>query len=153
LPFFVGQCTSTIDDKNRMVIPAKMRQAAGEDGERGYYLTQGAGGCIAIFTATRFEQVSAESAAKTVEIDADVDRARAVFAEAEFAKCDKQGRLVLPAHLLDELGIGKNILVCGNNDRIEVWDAVRWPDVRKASKELLAKRAKEAEQKRQAPEE
>ena len=62
MPLFSGEYPSTVDDKNRIIIPARMRQAAGRDGEAGYYVTRGIDDCITIQTAARFEKTGAETA-------------------------------------------------------------------------------------------
>ena len=68
---------------------------------------------------------------------------RAIFSKAEFAACDKQGRLLLPARLVDALHIGRQVVIIGVNDRIEVWDNARWNEVLKEAEQQLEKRAEE----------
>ena len=144
MPLFSGQHPSTIDDKNRIIIPAKMRQAAGRGGEAGYYVTRGIDDCIVVQVAARFESQATHDAGERVRQTAAgrmLERAR--FARAEFAKCDKQGRLLLPAPLLESLGIGRNVVIVGVNDRIEVWDAARWDAVIREAEQQLEKRAEQ----------
>ncbi len=144
MPLFSGECPSTIDDKNRIIVPAKMRQAAGEDGEAGFYVTRGVDDCITIQTGARFEQTSAATANEKIrQTAAGRMLERAIFSKAEFSKCDKQGRLLLPAKLLESLHIGKNVVIVGVNDRIEVWDAARWQAVLKEADQQLAQRAEQ----------
>ena len=138
MPLFSGEYPSTVDDKSRVIIPAKMRQAAGSDGELGYYVTRGIDDCIEIQTAPRFEQTGAAAADEKVrQTMAGRMLERAKFSRAEFAKCDKQGRLLLPARLTEALGIGRNVVIVGVNDRIEVWDAPRWEQAIKEAEEQL----------------
>lgn len=144
LPLFSGEHPSTIDDKNRVIIPAKMRAAAGRDGESGFYITRGIDDCITIQTAARFEQTSA-AAAESSNRQTAAGRMieRAIFSKAEFAQCDRQGRLLLPARLLQQLGIGRQVVIVGVNDRIEIWDQARWTEADKEAQQQLAKRADE----------
>ncbi len=144
MPLFSGEYTATRDDKNRIIIPAKMRQAAGNDGETGYYVTRGVDDCIVIQTASRFEQVSSAGADERFRQTA-VGRMveRAIFSKAEFASCDKQGRLLLPARLVESLNIGKNVVIVGVNDRIEVWDRDRWDEVLREAERQLQRQADE----------
>jgi len=129
VPLFASQHPSTIDDKNRVIIPARMRQAAGREGEAGFYVTRGIDDCIVIQTAARFEQTAAARAdARSRQTAAGRKLERAIFSKAEFAKCDRQGRLLLPARLTEELAIGRDVVIAGVNDRIEVWDARRWQE-------------------------
>ena len=144
MPLFSGQHPSTIDDKNRIIIPAKLRQVAGRDGEAGYYATRGIDDCIVIQTAARFEQTGASAADEKVrQTAAGRMLERAMFSRAEFVSCDKQGRFRLPAALIESLRIGKSVVIVGVNDRIEVWDAARWEQVIKEAEEQLAKQAEQ----------
>ena len=138
MPLFSGEFPSTIDDKNRVIVPAKLRQAAGSDGELGYYVTRGVDECIVIQTAARFEQTSSATAdSKLRQTAAGRMLERAIFSKAEFTKCDKQGRLLLPARLISALNIGKNVVIVGVNDRIEIWDAARWEQILKEAERQL----------------
>ena len=142
MPPFSGKSFTTRDDKNRIIIPAKMRKAAGPQGEEGYYVTRGIDECIVIQTVARFEQVSAASADTSIrQTEAGRRLEREIYSNAEFAKCDRQGRLLLPAELLADLGIGKEVVVAGVNDRIEVWDRAKWEEDRKKSKPDIGKNA------------
>ena len=127
MPLFSGEYPSTVDDKNRIILPAKLRQAAGRDGEAGYYVTRGVEKCLYIQTAARFE----ESAAARLDERIRHTRAgrkmeRAIFSKAEPGKCDRQGRFLLPAKLLQALGISREVMIVGVFDRIEVWDRAVW---------------------------
>ncbi len=144
MPFFSGEYPSTIDDKNRIIVPAKIRQAAGQDGEAGYYATRGIDDCIVIQTAARFEHAGAADADERIrQTAAGRMLERAIFSKAEFSKCDKQGRLLLPARLIASLGISKSVVIVGVNDRIEVWDAARWQEVVKQAERELQQRAEQ----------
>ena len=98
--------------------------------------------CIVVQTVARFEDVSAASADTRVrQTEAGRRLEREIYSNAEFAKCDRQGRLLLPAALLEDLGIGKEVVIAGVNDRIEVWDRVKWEEDRKKSKPDIGKNA------------
>ena len=138
LPLFSGEYLSTIDDKNRIIIPAKVRQAAGPDGELGYYVTRGIDECISIQTARRFEETSSAAADdKSRQTAAGRMLERLRLSQAEFGKCDRQGRFLLPARLIESLHIGKNVIIAGVNDRVEVWDAERWKQALKEAEQQL----------------
>jgi MraZ protein len=144
LPLFSGEYPSSRDDKNRIIIPAKMRQAAGRQGEAGYYVTRGVDDCIVIQTLERFEQAAAARAdSGTRQVGSGRKLERAIFSKAEYVKCDRQGRLLLPARLTEALNIGKNVVIVGVNDRIEVWDADRWKQVDEEAQRELEEHAEE----------
>lgn len=151
MPPFSGQVRTTRDSKNRVIIPSKMRRAAGDLAQEGFYVTEGMDGCIKIQTVARFVEVSEQDAKKTARNTmAGRMLERLSFANAEPTQCDRQGRLRLPAQLLQDLQIGKDLVVAGVNDRIEVWDAARWDQI---LEEARRHREKNAEQVHRGPEE
>ena len=144
MPLFAGEYPSTIDGKNRVIIPAKMRQAAGRDGEAGYYVTRGIDDCITIQTAACFEERSTAAANEKIrQTAAGRMLERAIFSKAVFTTCDKQGRCLLPARVIETLNIGKDVVIVGVNDRIEIWDAARWDEVIKEAEAQLGPKAEQ----------
>ena len=59
---------------------------------------------------------------------------RYFFASAVTAELDKQGRIVIPASLLDPAGIGGEVTVAGVYDHLEIWDRAKWREHGKRSK-------------------
>ena len=51
---------------------------------------------------------------------------RYFFASAAEAELDKQGRVMLPAALIDHAQLGREVVVAGVNDRLEIWDREAW---------------------------
>ena len=55
---------------------------------------------------------------------------RFFFASGAEAELDKQGRIVIPATLLESAGIGRDVTVAGIYDHLEIWDRAVWRDQR-----------------------
>ena len=51
---------------------------------------------------------------------------RHFFANATAGELDKQGRIVIPAILLEREGIGREVTVTGVYDHLEIWDRAAW---------------------------
>ncbi len=51
---------------------------------------------------------------------------RFFFAGAAEAEPDKQGRVLLPAHLREYAGLKRDVTVAGVSNRAEIWDTARW---------------------------
>ena len=58
------------------------------------------------------------------------DKARRVqrffFAGATEAELDRQGRVMIPAALIQHAGLGRNVVIAGMRDHLEIWDSVAW---------------------------
>lgn len=142
---FYGQQTKTLDDKERIIIPAEFRKAleADEESEAGggarkrgagqgeFFLTitPGQGKCISLFPAGSFIRLFLQFKPYDCFVDSDVQAyARLIAGRSHKSACDKQGRLSLPAHLRDDVGIKKDVVIVGVVDHVEVWDVDAWSD-------------------------
>ena len=51
---------------------------------------------------------------------------RYFFSGAAEAEVDKQGRVMVPSPLGDYAGLGKEVVVAGIRDHLEIWDRASW---------------------------
>jgi MraZ protein len=133
---FIGHSKHVFDPQTlRVIIPSKLRDAVPADElKEGFIAAVGLDGCLALYTTSGWRT----RAARTVnmgEFDARMFQ-RMLFGTAERVHCDAQGRCVLPRNLVDLLGLKEEVVVCGADDRIEIWPAKRWADV-EASQRLF----------------
>ena len=119
----LGEYEHTIDDKNRLTLPAKFRQEfAG-----GLVLTRGMDGCLYAYTREDWERL-VESRLATLDPLSREGRLmqRFFFSAAAEAEPDKQGRIMVPAALAEHAGLGRDVVVAGVRDHLEIWDRAAW---------------------------
>jgi MraZ protein len=51
---------------------------------------------------------------------------RYFFSGAAEVEVDKQGRVMVPSPLGDYAGLGKEVVVAGIRDHLEIWDRASW---------------------------
>jgi MraZ protein len=51
---------------------------------------------------------------------------RVFFSGASEADLDKQGRVMIPAQLLEHAKLGREVVVAGVHDHLEIWDRAAW---------------------------
>jgi len=51
---------------------------------------------------------------------------RFFYAGATEAELDKQGRVGIPAALLEHAKLGRDVVVAGVHDHLEIWDRAAW---------------------------
>ena len=136
----LGEYEHTLDDKNRLTLPAKFREAfAG-----GVVVTRGMDGCLAVFTREawdEFVRVRLEGL-NTFSKEAR-QMTRFMFAGAAEAEPDRQGRIMLPPALIQHAALGREVVVAGVRDHVEIWDRAAWREQLKdveGSVELVAER-------------
>jgi MraZ protein len=117
---FSGSYERAVDPKGRFNLPFRYRRGA--EGERDdYVVTLGVDGNLSIYPADVWEDVfrTAKLGATTAKEQAII---RHVSANTFDLTPDKQGRVLVPPHLLAGAGIDKKVLVVGYGNHLELWD-------------------------------
>jgi MraZ protein len=119
----LGEYEHTIDEKNRLTLPAKFRRAFAD----GIFVTKGFDPCLHAYTRDDWEQLVGERMAEVDPLSKEGRRLeRFLFAGATEAELDRQGRVMIPAPLLEYAQIGREVVVAGVKSRVEIWDRARW---------------------------
>jgi MraZ protein len=118
---FLGTYEHGLDDKGRMVLPAKIRAQLGETGVLGK-----ADGCLGLWTQEGFDVVTMQLEDKVEAGEATQRALRQFTSHAVEVTPDQQGRIVIPKTLRDYAGLGTEVVITGMRRRAEIWDAARW---------------------------
>jgi len=119
----LGEYEHTIDDKNRLTLPAKFRR----EFEEGIVVTRGMDGCLYAYAPGEWNRVVDSRLATLHPLSQEGRRMqRFFFAGAAESVPDKQGRVSLPAALLHHAKLGRDVVVAGVNDHLEIWDRAAW---------------------------
>ena len=111
----LGEFEHTIDDKNRLTLPAKFRQAL----SGGLVITRGMDGCLYCYPQASWERLVEERLSGLDPLSREGRQLhRFFFAGASEAEPDKQGRVMLPASLAKNAGIDREVVVAGVNDHL-----------------------------------
>ena len=118
----LGEHDHTLDDKNRLTLPAKLREQLGDE----VVITRGLDGCLFVYSRAAFE-VLAERMGTLDPLNRETrTMQRYFFTGAPPVELDKAGRMVIPAALLEGAGIGREVTVAGVYDHLEIWDRAAW---------------------------
>ena len=121
---FMSEYNHSIDAKGRMIVPAKFREALGND----FIVTQGLDGCLFVFPNSEW-QVFEEKLRGLPVSNKDARKfSRFFLAGAASVELDSQGRILLPAVLRKFAGLEKEAVVVGVGSRVEIWDKARWEE-------------------------
>ena len=122
--FLTGRSCHQVDDKGRIRIPAKFKDALGLHP----FITVGKNKCLYIFPKDEAERILSERFADVDGFSDDprLNAMRKIFSRGDFVEEDKQGRLTLPTYLLEYAGITKNEVRVGMRNRVELWSEEAW---------------------------
>ena len=131
-PLLVGEFDFTLDAKNRVAIPARLRPHFAE----GIYVTRWYEGSLAGFSPEEFERHMEEQTLSGPPLSSKVRaQRRFVAAGAAWEELDRQGRITIPAKLLEYASIAREVTIIGVRDHIEFWDRAAWAEYLKDTEE------------------
>ena len=120
--FFMGTYTPKLDDKGRLILPAKFREELSD----GLVLTRGQERCIYVFSEREFARVHEQMRSAPLSSKQARDYIRVFLSGASDEVPDKQGRVTVPVPLRQYAGLDRELAVVGAGSRAEVWDAAAW---------------------------
>ncbi len=127
---FLGQYQTTMDNKGRFALPSKLRSVVGADKksllEGDLVITKGLEGCLSLYPNVEWEQIKSRLSSLNFTKKDSRLFSRRFYASAGVVNPDKNGRIVIPSHLITEGKLQKDLLVIGVNNWIEIWDPIRY---------------------------
>lgn len=119
---FTGEYQHSVDEKGRLIMPAKLREALGDV----FMITKGLDGCL--FVYPREEWNVLEDKLKKLPFTNKDARAFARFFFSGAAECetDKQGRALINGNLREYAGINRDVVIIGVGTRLEIWAKENW---------------------------
>ena len=121
---FMGEYNHTIDPKGRLIIPAKFREALGDE----FVVTKGLDGCLFVYANTEWNNF--EEKLRTLPLTNKNARQFTRFFLAGAAACevDKQVRILIPQVLREFAKLEKDVVLVGVASRIEIWSKEVWEE-------------------------
>ncbi|GEO95986.1 transcriptional regulator MraZ [Kocuria turfanensis] len=122
MSMFLGTYSPRLDEKGRLILPAKYREELAE----GLVLTRGQERCLYVFSVREFERVHEQLRAAPLSSKQARDYIRVFLSGASDEVPDKQGRVTIPPPLREYAGLDRELAVIGAGTRAEIWDAQAW---------------------------
>jgi MraZ protein len=120
---FLGQFQHNLDDKGRLMIPARYRELLAA----GAYITQGFDRCLMVMTDVHFNQVYERINSMNPADNTTRMLRRLILSNAYPVEVDKVGRILVPQNLRNFIGIESGeLVVAGQGDYFEVWTPEEW---------------------------
>ena len=134
---FYGEFKHTLDRKQRIIIPAKFREALKEHYVERFFITRGLDKCLFMFVEDEWK--IQEQKFKSLSFTKAESRKfnRLYFSGASEMIPDKQGRILIPDYLRGYAEIKKEVYVIGVSNRIEIWSHELWEEYYTKSKDTF----------------
>lgn len=131
---FLGTYTPKLDEKGRLILPAKFRDQLAA----GLVITRAQDRCLAIYPMSAFADMTAAVQAAPMTVKNVRDFQRMLAANASDETPDKQGRITIPAPLRGYAGLESDVVVVGAINRVEIWDPQAWQEYSAAQEDVFA---------------
>lgn len=129
---FTGEYEHTIDAKQRLAIPAELRQRmTSETHGEAVYLVPGANGALWLWPEKTFERMASALQHSLLPGEEMMEFDELMFPQSRRLEIDKSGRVRLPDQTLSEYGLGQTVMILGMKDHLELRDPARWQEQRK----------------------
>ena len=118
----IGEFEHSLDEKGRLIMPAKLREDMGEK----FIITKGLDGCLFGFSQNEWENF--ETKLKTLPLTNKNARdfVRFFLSGAMECEIDKQGRFLIPMNLRTSANLEKEAVIIGVGTRLEIWNKSIW---------------------------
>ncbi len=136
---FIGEYKYSIDEKKRLLIPAKFRPSLGKKA----IITRGIDSCLVIYPLAVWQNLTKKwEDLPTGQVDAR-GFTRIMFSGATDVELDKLGRILIPDHLKNYAFLKKNVMIIGLSNRIEIWDDARWKEYKEKMEKTVSDMAQQ----------
>ncbi len=131
---FIGEYHHTIDDKGRIIIPAKFREDLGDS----FIITRGIENCLFVYSNANWDEICNKlNSLPFTKKDARVFN-RFFMSGATNVELDKQGRVNVMSPLINYAGLKKDCVIVGTGDRLEIWAQEAWDDFFNSTKDSMS---------------
>jgi len=118
---FTGEYNNSIDQKNRLSIPAKYRKALSPINNGTFVLTRGFDKCLILYPLDEWKKVELQLGSLSSIKIKNRSFVRSIVRCAVHLKYDSQGRVAISDNLLQYAKINKNVTIIGMIKKIELW--------------------------------
>lgn len=136
---FLGTYTPRLDEKGRLIMPAKFREQL----EEGVVVTRGQERCLYVFPLAEFARLAEQLRQAPVTSKQARDYLRVFLSGASDEMVDRQGRVTIPTALRTYAGLTRDVAVIGAGQRVEIWDAAAWETYLNEQEQVFAEQAEE----------
>ena len=115
---FFGSYQHNLDAKGRLLLPSRFRNEAGNL----LYIMKGFDGALSIFKEVDFKKLVDNIENHPFNKKDSRDYIRVQLASVREMEVDSLGRILIPKEILNKYHLGREVIVIGVGDHIEIWN-------------------------------
>jgi MraZ protein len=124
---FFGEYELLIDEKNRVSIPAEIRRQLSPNSDTcRFFIKLGTDGVPWIYSEARWAELTKDESSGMDVGRRELDRVHLHYGLTFPVEADRQGRSVIPERILKKTKIGREVVLIGAKDHLEIWNRAAW---------------------------
>jgi MraZ protein len=123
---FRGVTHLALDNKGRLAIPAKHREALGAQADGRLVLTADPSHCLLLYPLVAWEPIQQRLMALSSFNDKTRALQRLIVGHADDVMLDGAGRILVPPALRQYATLEKHVVLVGQGNKFELWDQKQW---------------------------
>jgi MraZ protein len=121
---FLGHYEHSIDEKGRLIIPARFRELLAE----GAYVTRGFDRNLIVLTTSAFDRLYERVNQLSLTDQNARLLKRLIFSDADRVEFDKAGRILIPQFLRQAADLVGPVVIAGVGGHFEIWAQQKWAE-------------------------
>lgn len=130
----MGEFHHNIDDKGRLILPAKFREDLGEE----FVVTRGLEECLFVYSKDEWAKITSRLDKLPFTKKDARSFMRFFLSGATATVFDKQGRINITSPLISYAGLEKECIIIGVGDRLEIWSLEKWNNFYETNKDEMS---------------
>ncbi len=139
MSMLMGEYHHTIDDKGRLILPAKFRDDLGDS----FVITRGLETCLFVYPMKEWEKITKRLNTLPFTKKNARSFSRFILSGATVTEFDRQGRINITSPLISYADIKKECVIIGVGDRLEIWASEKWNDFYESNKDAMSEIAED----------
>jgi MraZ protein len=123
---FRGVTHLALDSKGRLAIPARHRDALGQQADGRVVLTADPSHCLLVYPLVAWEPIEQRLMALSSFNEKIRALQRLLVGHADDVALDSAGRILVPPALRQYAALDKHVVLVGQGNKFELWDESKW---------------------------
>jgi MraZ protein len=132
---FIGEYKHTLDAKNRLAVPSRLRKDLGKKA----VITRGLDKSLLLYPIESWQEIALKLGKMPIGESGTRGFVRLMLSGATEVSLDSLGRILIPDYLKKYAGLKKNTIINGLFNRMEIWEANRWRGYKQETEKNTAK--------------
>lgn len=118
----IGEYNCKVDDKGRFLVPSGLRKQLPEAQRDEFVINRGFDNCLVMYPLSVWEKELRRIQSRNQYVKKNRAFTRMFLNGATPVSLDGNGRALIPKRLAEQLGLGKDLVLLAQIDKVEIWD-------------------------------